>query len=413
MLEEEENSEESEEFDEDIDDQNFEDVDEVVDSLQELEMGSDSDESLQMDDYSAEDIDGEKESVQMSRQWYKRIEVDLWKTQMHMDTIGIRQQDQYRAQSRQFTANMKVIGDINFYSYSAEDLGLPLKERKKPQKVTDYKEILGINEAFWKASDPESIVYKQAQKMAQDYDPAEYADLLKRLVLKTFTQLKRNKKKEGRAGRWRGTIEESVVNSITTIFGENKGKPRPFFYLNYPGYRYRLGLWRTHSIIGDRFMFTMPNPKTGELTTFRIKGRRFTPGKDFRVYNAETGERVAEIDDRMLNIGGRMTIRFRGEKEFEDLNRSVVFRRTLIMFAIVVKYLKPLNRKYRKIYRALKKKKKYLKAIRKAEKALDPVAIDEVKTKYAETQKKCEMIKSIMVTNSELTLHYNPRRIRT
>ena len=189
MLEEEENSEE---FDEEIDDQDFQDVDEVVDSLQELEMGSDSDESLQMDDYSAEDIDGEKESVQMSRQWYKRIEVDLWKTQMHMDTIGIRQQDQYRAQSRQFTASMKVIGDINFYSYSAEDLGLPLKERKKPQKVTDYKEILGINETFWKARDPESIVYKQAQKMAQDYDPAEYADLLKRLVIKTFTQFRKS-----------------------------------------------------------------------------------------------------------------------------------------------------------------------------------------------------------------------------
>lgn len=411
MLEEEE--ENSEEYDEEVDDQDFQDVDEVVDSLQELEMGSDSDESLQMDDYTAEDIDGEKESVQMSRQWYKRIEIDLWKTQMHMDTIGIRQQDQYRAQSRQFTASMKVIGDINFYSYNAEDLGLPFKERKRPQKVTDYKEILGINETFWKSRDPESIVYKQAQKMAQDYDPAEYADLLKRLVIKTFTQLKRNKKKEGRAGRWRGTIEESVVMSLNGMFGENRGKPRPFFFLNYPGYNYRLALMRTNTIIGDRFMFTMPNPKTGELTTFRIKGRRFTPGKDFKVYNAETREKVAEIDDRMLNIGGRMTIRFRGEKEFEDLNRSVVFRRTLIMFAIAVKYLKPLNRKYRKIHRALKAKKKYLKALRKAEKDLDPVAIEEVKTKFAETQRKCKMIKSIMVTNSELTLHYNPRRIRT
>ena len=70
-------------------------------------------------------------------------------------------------------------------------------------------------------------------------------------------------------------------------------------------------------------MFTVPHPKTGELTTFRIKGRRFTPGKDFKVYNAETHEKVAEIDDRKLNIGGRVTIRFRGEEEFEDVMSKI------------------------------------------------------------------------------------------
>ncbi len=405
--------EEQDEYDEEIDDENFTDLDEVHDSLQELDIGSEEDESRNMDDFSPEDIDGEKEAIQMSRQWYKRIEVDLWKTQLHTATTGIRQQDQYRAQSRQFTASMEVKGDIAFFAYSPEDLAKPFKERKREKKVADYKEVLGINKSFWDPKDEDSTIVKQAQKASQDYDPKEYAKLLRRLVVKTFSELKRDKKKKGHAGRWRGTLEESVVNSTTAMLGENRGKPRPFFFLNLPGYKYRVGLWRTHSIIGDRYMFTIPHPKTGELTTYRIKGRRFTPGKDFRVYNSETNQRVAEIDDRKLNIGGKITIRFRGEKEFEDLNRSVVFRRILILFGILIKFIDEIDEKYKHIYKALKKKEKYLKLIRKAEKKQDQAKVDAIKMKYESIQKKCKMIKSVVVTNSELTLHYNPRRIRT
>ncbi|MHA1775573.1 MAG: hypothetical protein ACTSWC_02295 [Promethearchaeota archaeon] len=407
----EENQEE--EYDQELDDQDFKNLDEVVDEVQELEIGSDEEESLNMDDYSIEDIDGEKEAIQMSRQWYKRIEVDTWLTKLHMATTGIRQKDQYRAQSRQFTKNMEVTGDISFFSYSPEDLAKPYKERKKEQKDKTYKEVIGYNISFWDHTFKESVIYQEALKHSQDYEPEEFSKLLKRIVIKTFTELKRDKKKEGHAGRWRGTLEESLLMSINNMFGENRGKPRPFFYINLPGFEYRIALMRTHSIIGDRYMFTVPNPKTGELTTFRIKGRRFTPGKDFRVYNAETGERVAEIDDRMLNVGGRTTIRFRSEPEFELLNRSVVFRRVLILFAIYIRFMKENNKKYRHIYKALRMKKKYMRAIKKAKRSKDPAKLQKVNMKFEQLQRKCKMIKSISVTNSEMTLHYNPRRIRT
>ena len=404
MLENEENNEEEEE--------DFTDLDDVVDDVQDLDIGADDD-SLDYDDFSSEDIDGEKEAVLMSKQWYKRIEIDMWMTKAHMATMGIRQQDQYRAQSRQYTANMEVKGDITFYAYSPEDLNKPFEERKRPVKVLDYKEIVGYNKGFWDHADKKSSIYKQAEKSAEDYDPGEYSKLLRRLVIKTFSELKRDKKKKGHAGRWRGTMEESVVLGTNAMFGENRGKPRPYFYLNLPGYNYRLLIWRSHTIIGDRYMFTVPHPKTGELTTYRIKGRRFTPGKDFKVYNAETGEKVAEIDDRKLNIGGRITIRFRGEPEFEDLNRSTVFRRTLILFGVLIKYLNPINKKYKSLYKGLKKKRKYLKALNKAKKTKDIAKVDAVKLKYKDVQRKCDMLKAIEVTNSELTLHFNPRRIRT
>jgi hypothetical protein len=409
----EEPEEDQEEYSDEVDDENFTDLDEVTETIQELEIGSDEDESQNMDDWSVADIDGEKEAIQVSRQWFKRIEVDLWKTQMHMATTGIRQKDQYRAQSRQFTAGMEVMGDITFYSYSAEDLQKPYPERKKEKKVNDYKEVIAINESFWDEKDEQSTIFKAAEKLSQDYDPKEYAKMQKRLVIKVFSELKRDKKKKGHAGRWRGTLEESVLLSLNNTFGENRGKARPVLIINLPGYNYRIFLTKTHSFIGDRYVFTIPNPKTGELITFRIRGRRFTPGKDYKVFNAETYEKVAEIDDRMLNVGGKITIRFRGEDEFEDLNRSVVFRRVLILFAILIKFEKELKQKYKRVYKALRMKRRYLKAIRKAEKKEDVNKVEALKMKYEKIQKDCKMLKSLTVTNSELTLHYNPRRVRT
>lgn len=402
---------EEDNMEEEYDDEDFEDVSEVVDDLQELEIGADEDETLQMDDYSIEDIDGEKESIQMSRNWYKKIKVDHWATKMHTATMGIRQKDQYRAQSRQFTKNMEVKGEVEFFAYKAEDLNKPSKERKRPKKVKDYEEIFAYNKSFWDPNDKDSIIYKQAQKMSQNYEPSQYAKLLRRLVIKSFTELERDKKKQGRAGRWRGTIEESVLMSVNTLFGENRGKPRPFFYINLPGYKYRIALWRTHTFFGDRYTCTVPNPKTGELTTFRFKGRRFTPGLDFKVYNAETNEKVAKVDDRAFNVGGGVFITF--YDQYEELNRSIVFRRILMLFSAVIPYLDDIEKKYKRIYKALKKKAKYYKEMKKAKKKQDPAAIEAVEMKYDSILRECKMIKSVVVTNSELTLHYNPRRIRT
>ena len=383
----------------------------VNDDVQELEIESDLDESLNYDDYTYEDIDGEKENVLLSKQWYKRIEVDSWKTKMHGATIGIRQKDQYRAQSRQFTASMQVVGDVEFFSYSPEDLNKAPEERGKPEKVKDYKEVLAINQGFWDLKEENSVIKKAAEKYKDTYEPSAWQPFLRRLVIKEFSELKRDAKKKGHAGRWRGTIEESVLMGISMTFGERE--PRPFFYINIPGYNYRIALMRTHTFIGDRYMFTIPNPNTGELTTFELRGKRMTPGDDFECFNAETDELIASLDDRKLNIGGKVTITFRDEPEFEQINRSTVLRAVLILFAVLIRYMDDINDKYDKAYEALRKKESYLKDLAKAKKKGDEAKIEETKKKYDEMTRKCKMIKAVIVTNSELTLHYNPRRVRT
>src|SRR6056297_2557519 len=292
-------------------------LDNVVDDVQELEIGSDENETLQMDDYAAEDIDGEKEAILLSRDWYPKIDVDIWKTKLHAATIGIRQKDQYRAQSRQFTKNMEIIGDITYYEYSPEELAKPVDQRGKPEKTDDYEEVIGLNMSFWDEELEGGVIQRLADKYKDEYKPEQLKPLLKRFVLKNFTELERDKKKKGHAGRWRGTFEESVLMSINLTFGERE--PRPFFYVNVPGYKYRVAVMRTHTYFGDRYMFTLPNPDTGELTTFEIKGKRGTPGDDFECILAETEQHVADLDDRKLNIGGKTTIKFDNPEEFETM----------------------------------------------------------------------------------------------
>ena len=410
-------------LDEENDD--FESASEVEDDAQEMNLGIDDDESLNYDDWEESDIqqekngeytdvDGDKECIAMSKQWYKRIDVDLWKSDMHMATMGIRQKDQYRAQSRQFTANMKVSGDIEFYGYSKDDLKKDWQNRGKVEKK-DYKEVFGINKSYWDYKDKDTVIAKTAEKFGEngkgDYEPKKFAPFLRRMVVKLFSELKRDTKKKGHAGRWRGTMEESVIHSINASFGEHT-TPRPAFYISLPGYRYRVLLQRTHSYIGDRYAFTLPNPTTGELTSFLIEGKRATPGKDFNVYYAETGEKVADIDERKMNIGGKVTITFNDEPEYEGLNKSSVFVRILVLFAGSIKFLEDVNKKYDKAMKALEKKADYRKELRKAEEKGDQGKIDQIKAKYEKMQWECKMIKSLIVNNSELTLHLNPRRVR-
>ncbi len=386
-------------------------LDELVDDLQEVEIGSDEKDSINYDDYNIEDIDGEKENILLSRDWYPIIDVDIWKTKLHSATVGIRQKDQYRAQSRQFTANMDVIGDVTYYKYSPEDLAKPSADRGKPEKVEEYGEVIAINKSFWDDEDETSVIHKMAEKYKSDYKVENLRPLLKRFVLKSFTELKRDKKKKGHAGRWMGTMEESVLMGLTRTFGDRE--PRPFLYVSVPGYNYRIAVARSFTYVGDRYMFTLPNPDTGELTIFELRGKRGTPGDDFECLLAETEQHVADLDDRKLNIGGKITIRFDNPDEFENLYRSQVLRRVLVQFAAYIHFNNEVNDKYDKIYHALKEKEDYLKKLRKAEKKGDPAKIDAVKQKYLAKQKEVKMLKSIFVGNSELTLHYNPRRIRT
>jgi len=359
-------------------------------------MSSENIESTDYDDFDLEGLDAERQGIQMSKEAFTKIEVDLWKTEMHLANISMRQKDAYRAQSRQFTPGMKVIGSIEFSEGS---------------KKSDQKEVIAINDEYWNMDNPENDLASFAEKHKGEYDEKTWKNISRRLIIKTFTELQRDEDRKTSAGRFRAAMEESIVMSNTLTFGEKQ--PRPFFYITIPGYDYRITLCRVFSFFQERYVFSLINPTTGELMTFRIEYKPFTPGNDYNVFNAETGEKVAFIDEVWGNIGGKVTIQLREEPKFTELNRSSIFRRVLVLFAGLVHFLPDINAKYKLVYKLLRKKKQYIAELNKAEKSPQGQSQkDAVNSKYTQMMKNGELIKALEVGRQELSLHYNPRGIR-
>ena len=71
---------------------------------------------------------------------------------------------------------------------------------------------------------------------------------MKKLIIKTFVGLEDDQEKDKVAGKWTGTMEESQIISLALTFGEKD--PLPFFFLDVPGFKFRIPIFRTHQLFG-------------------------------------------------------------------------------------------------------------------------------------------------------------------
>ncbi len=360
------------------------------------------DEADQYDTFREEDIAVEKE-ISAEGKDYTLIEVDLWATSLHDAKIGIRQDAQYQSKSRQFTKGTEVIGEVEFHTGWGEN-----RQKEK------YKEIVTIDQEFWDVG-KKSDIMQIVNDRYSDYDPKKMARLMRKLIIKTFIGLDR-KQEQRMKGRWTGSFENSQVMSLTMTFGDRRRRnPLPFFYVDIPGFKYRVPIARVHTIIGDRYVFPLIDDDTNTIVPYLIEGRRFTPGQDYNVFDGRTMEKIAFINDVALNIGGKVDIKFRKPKPdkngeiidpFEYLRRNYVFQRVLIMFSASLKYFHAIYRQYRRAHRSLKTLSNYHKDKLK----LTPM---EYEDKYRKLKKKMRFMKTYPIWAKELSLHYNPRRVRT
>lgn len=362
---------------------------------EEYEDADSGDEEDEWDDFSSEDIQSEKLEISVGRESYSRIEIDLYKTKLHGATIGIRQKDQYMSKSRQFTKNTEVQGEIKYFYGFEQEL-----ERD------DYKEVITLNQFFWDTS-KDSKLYKKAESEYREYDPEKYAKLMRKVIIKTFIGL--DKKKEDNMGRWTGSCEESQIMSLALTFGEKD--PLPFFWMNIPGFKYRIPIFRTHAITGERYVFTLFDDELKEVVPFYIEGKRFTPGSDYTVINPSTNQVVAKIDDRSLNVGGKIDIIL--FEEFDELNRNRVFIRILILFSTLAKYLAEICDTYKTLHRSMTAQEKYIKDLKKTKEKGGIEDVTKVNAKYEKAMRKMKFLKKYKTSAHELSLYFNPRRVRT
>lgn len=274
-----------------------------------------SDEISEDDMIVEEDMEEEDED-----EVFEEVVVNFWRTGFHDASFGIRQLDQYRARSRQWSAGMQVRGDVTF------------KDKK------DKKYIIGFNEEAWEEDEDGRLAKKHGK----------FADLNSRVIIKLFSELKDN-----RGGNWAGSLELSILESLVLTIGERVG-PLPVFYLILPRYPYIIRLIRSHTRMGQRYCFALIDHKEKDpVRIFEIEKKMVALGLDFRVEDSFTEKEVAKVDGKLLDIGGKWVIHIKDKA----LKNNRIFRQVVILFACLCKFIEDVNENIKNLHEQVVKKK--------------------------------------------------------
>jgi hypothetical protein len=195
----------------------------------------------------------------------------------------------------------------------------------------------------------------------------------RRLIVKVFRGL--GCSDSNKAGLWMGTVEQSLYDSMLLTFGEKD--PLYSGIISLPGFDYQTRLVRSHAITGQRFVLPIvrQEPDLEELLRmsilnkedvdptkkkatnyyvhyYLIEGKRFSPGSDYIVRDPQNKmKKIASIDNRAVDIGGRWDITFFDR----EISKDPIFRQSLILFASMIKFHPEAQRTMRKLYKELKR----------------------------------------------------------
>lgn len=270
------------------------------------------------DEFSHEDLISEEDEAEEKPQVVEEIEVDFWKTKAHGQTMGIKQEQQWQAASRQFSKTMEIRGIVKY------------------KKDKDKSQIIGLNNGFWDTEEADSPLNKKF---------GEHANLNKRLVIKTFTDLK----DEGKGGKWTGSIELSLTESLLASIGNRH--PMPIFIVILPRFKYNFKIMRVHTRSGQRYVFPVISEDGKDIEFYEIEKKRGSIGLDFKVEDGRTEKEVAIIDGKKLNIGGKWIVKIKNK----DLAGNRIFRQTIILFAAACKFLDEILENIENLYESYKK----------------------------------------------------------
>ncbi len=224
----------------------------------------------------------------------RKIIVDLWKTKLHDEIIGIKQKEEHMAKSRQFNRDLELFGEV--------------KEKIKGKEETIG--FVGYRKGLWD---------EQKDKLAR------------RLVIKLFSK----------SMYYQGTLEEMIGREFTRSLSAQK---------DFPAF--------TSLIDGYDYVVTMNKIRGGwvnpEWFVFRLEGddcfipiilkHKWGPGIDYRVVYGLDDHQFGLINGKKWDIGGRYDITLKGEKKL--VNNVMI--RSLILFSASLKFHKDIYKKIKK-----------------------------------------------------------------
>ncbi|NWF95857.1 MAG: hypothetical protein HXY34_06910 [Candidatus Thorarchaeota archaeon] len=229
---------------------------------------------------------------------YRVLSQDLYATGFHGDEVGIRQDEQWRAKSRQFTSDSDIIGKIMEARLKPGEKNLP------PRVKTGF---IVLRNSTW----------------GQEPD-----EMKRRLVVKMFSS----------SGQWIASAEEMVADEYANSVASEM--PLVSFAVLTKDTeivthvrQLRRGVASTES-----YSFHMPGPD-GTFEVFNIEGKRATAGDDFRVMLLSGSVEVAQIDSKFGDIGGEFVVSVNDR----ILAENDQFCRILQCFSLIIRYRKDIR----------------------------------------------------------------------
>jgi hypothetical protein len=226
----------------------------------------------------------------------RKIIVDLWRTKMHGEIIGIKQKEEHMAKSRQFSRDLELFGEV--------------KEIKKGQEETVG--FLGYRKSLW---------------------DDEKDKLKRRLVVKLFSK----------SMYYQGTIEEMIAREFTRSITSRRDFPN--FYTLIDGHEYIISVSKIRGgwFVPEWFGFRVHHDDEA-FHPFILK-HKIGPGIDYRIVNGLGDKEIGLINGKKFDVGGRYDINIKSSDE-RILSNVVV--RTLILFAATLKFHKSIHKKIKK-----------------------------------------------------------------
>ncbi len=227
----------------------------------------------------------------------REIIVDLWKTGAHGIEVGIKQDEQHRAKSRQFSKDMDIIGE---YKEGGETKGY--------------------------------VAYRTT--------PWDAEVLKKKIIIKTFTK----------SISWKGTLEEMMGRGMAQTFAAGKSIPSFIINLSKTGQLITLEkVQKAKSMGREIYSFFIIDDDDETLHPFTIEADRFTLGSDWNVYDVKH-DKIAKIDGSKFNVGGKYKIEIDTKKETYRIELPEI----LVIFSTLNKFLDDVLKKMEKVKDILK-----------------------------------------------------------
>ncbi len=232
----------------------------------------------------------------------RKITLDLWKTRLHGEIVGIKQKEEYMAKSRQFTRDLELFGEV-------------IEKKKGEDQTIGY---VGYRKSLW---------------------DEEKDNLERRLVIKLFSK----------SMYYQGTLEEMVGREFTRSLSARHDFPS--FNLMIDDYEYLIPLNKIRGgwFVPEWFVFRIDDEE-GFIPI--ILKHKMGLGIDYRVINGIGDIQFGKIDGKKFDVGGRYDISLKSTDERLVDN---VLVRVLILFAASLKFHEEIFKKIKKGTKKMKK----------------------------------------------------------